>query len=74
MGRRGPAPRPYKTVTATVRLHRNVDALLNQLAEAEGVTRSAFVTALLAETAGVPLESLLVPDNETEDEEVLRSA
>jgi hypothetical protein len=67
MGRRGPAPLPYKRIPVTLKLHRNVDALLDQLAGDEGVARSAYVTAVLAEKAGVTIDSLLVPD----DQEVL---
>ncbi|MFI5783775.1 hypothetical protein [Nocardia sp. NPDC051570] len=72
MGRRGPDPLPYRRIPVTLKLHRNVDALLDQLAGEEGVARSAYVTAVLAEKAGVTVDSLLVPDND--DQEVLRSA
>lgn len=62
---------PYRPVVVGLKVHRNIDDLLDELAADAGMSRSAYFTALLAEKAGKNLEDLLVPEN---DQEVLRES
>lgn len=66
MARRGRPPKPYKPVAVTLKLHPNVDSLIDDLAG--DMERSAYITHLLAQTAGKKVEDLLVP---TTNQEVL---
>lgn len=57
----------YTPVPVGLKVHRNVASELDRLADAAGMTRSGYLTALVAEKARKNLEDLLVPENNQEE-------
>ncbi|MEI4420389.1 hypothetical protein V9056_10810, partial [Streptococcus agalactiae] len=57
---------PYRQKVVGLRVHSNVDALLDELAAKADMNRNAYFTALIAEKAGVKLEDILTPDDNQE--------
>ena len=66
MARRGRPPLPWRNKIVGFNLHPNVDALIGTLAAEAGTDRSRWLTLVVAEKSGVPIESLLVPDDNQE--------
>ncbi|MBF6278063.1 hypothetical protein ACH498_25050 [Rhodococcus erythropolis] len=57
---------PYRQKVVGLRVHPNVDVLLDELAEQADMNRNAYFTALIAEKAGKTLEEILTPDDDQE--------
>ncbi|MEV6341243.1 hypothetical protein AB0M12_41800 [Nocardia vinacea] len=58
---------PYRQKLVGLRVHKNVDALLDELAAKADMNRNAYFMTLIAEKAGMKLEDLLTPDNDQEE-------
>ncbi|MGW5440456.1 hypothetical protein [Nocardia asteroides] len=69
---RGRKAKSYKTIPVTFRLHEKVSDQVDDLRG--NLDRSAFITMLIAEKAGKDLHELLVPNRETNQEQLGRTA
>ncbi|MBF6410856.1 hypothetical protein [Nocardia farcinica] len=58
----------YSRKTYGFKLHENVDKLIDELAAAEtGGDRSRLLTLLVCERRGVPVDEILVPDEDGQE-------
>ncbi len=56
----------YTPKTYGFKLHKNVDKLIDDLAAAHGGDRSRWLTMVVSEMSGIPVEDILVPEDKNQ--------